>query len=129
MLWLLLCFFVKQKTAYEMRISDWSSDVCSSDLAVRRLGQGFAAALLYGAAAQLLSDTMLVLVPAIGGAALLLAARRIAPARIDVGAAAFGALSLAWAAAPHALGPMNAGRALGAGSGRASYRRSVCRAV
>src|SRR3546814_4375912 len=29
----MLCFFVKQKTAYEMRISDWSSDVCSSDLA------------------------------------------------------------------------------------------------
>src|SRR3546814_9789781 len=30
-----LFFFFKQKTAYEMRISDWSSDVCSSDL---RLG-------------------------------------------------------------------------------------------
>src|SRR3546814_4185549 len=30
-----LCvFFFKQKTAYEMRISDWSSDVCSSDLAM-----------------------------------------------------------------------------------------------
>src|SRR3546814_3717009 len=29
-----ICFF-KQKTAYEMRISDWSSDVCSSDLSVR----------------------------------------------------------------------------------------------
>src|SRR3546814_4998039 len=29
-------FFFKQKTAYEMRISDWSSDVCSSDL-----GEGF----------------------------------------------------------------------------------------
>src|SRR3546814_2665449 len=29
------CFF-KQKTAYEMRISDWSSDVCSSDLLHRR---------------------------------------------------------------------------------------------
>src|SRR3546814_7320350 len=28
----LICFFFKQKTAYEMRISDWSSDVCSSDL-------------------------------------------------------------------------------------------------
>src|SRR3546814_6966235 len=28
-------FFFKQKTAYEMRISDWSSDVCSSDLEVR----------------------------------------------------------------------------------------------
>src|SRR3546814_5967339 len=31
-------FFFKQKTAYEMRISDWSSDVCSSDLEAR---QGF----------------------------------------------------------------------------------------
>src|SRR3546814_3360711 len=33
--WLVECavmFFFKQKTAYEMRISDWSSDVCSSDL-------------------------------------------------------------------------------------------------
>src|SRR3546814_1406949 len=30
------CFLFKQKTAYEMRISDWSSDVCSSDLVVRR---------------------------------------------------------------------------------------------
>src|SRR3546814_15435387 len=28
----MVCLFVKQKTAYEMRISDWSSDVCSSDL-------------------------------------------------------------------------------------------------
>src|SRR3546814_1514764 len=32
-------FFFKQKTAYEMRISDWSSDVCSSDLALRASGQ------------------------------------------------------------------------------------------
>src|SRR3546814_9456461 len=31
-MWLSLFFFFKQKTAYEMRISDWSSDVCSSDL-------------------------------------------------------------------------------------------------
>src|SRR3546814_8353656 len=30
-------FFLKQKTAYEMRISDWSSDVCSSDLIARKL--------------------------------------------------------------------------------------------
>src|SRR3546814_5870867 len=28
-------FFFKQQTAYEMRISDWSSDVCSSDLKIR----------------------------------------------------------------------------------------------
>src|SRR3546814_440605 len=34
MLLLLFFFFFKQKTAYEMRISDWSSDVCSSDLHV-----------------------------------------------------------------------------------------------
>src|SRR3546814_4057148 len=29
-----IVFFLKQKTAYEMRISDWSSDVCSSDLII-----------------------------------------------------------------------------------------------
>src|SRR3546814_19886391 len=49
---MLFFFFFKQKTAYEMRISDWSSDVCSSDLlvsvcarannALRRLGSGWA---------------------------------------------------------------------------------------
>src|SRR3546814_13102087 len=32
---IVLFFFFKQKTAYEMRISDWSSDVCSSDLATK----------------------------------------------------------------------------------------------
>src|SRR3546814_1404154 len=38
-MWFILCllilFFFNQKTAYEMRISDWSSDVCSSDLRFR----------------------------------------------------------------------------------------------
>src|SRR3546814_6475229 len=41
---LLFCvlFFFKRKTAYEMRISDWSSDVCSSDLlCLRARGIGF----------------------------------------------------------------------------------------
>src|SRR3546814_5956649 len=33
-----MVFFFKQKTAYEMRISDWSSDVCSSDLMVSARG-------------------------------------------------------------------------------------------
>src|SRR3546814_4073933 len=51
-----LCiFFFKQKTAYDMRISDWSSDVCSSDLRLKEwlsaaligLGLIFAAALAY----------------------------------------------------------------------------------
>src|SRR3546814_9349448 len=34
---LVFIFFFKQKTAYEMRISDWSSDVCSSDLSENTL--------------------------------------------------------------------------------------------
>src|SRR3546814_6352367 len=34
-------FFFKHKTAYEMRISDWSSDVCSSDLYKHSLGQPY----------------------------------------------------------------------------------------
>src|SRR3546814_6248575 len=42
---IVLCFFFffKQKTAYEMRISDWSSDVCSSDLVAfcRMLGMKY----------------------------------------------------------------------------------------
>src|SRR3546814_401082 len=40
----MFCF--KQKTAYEMRISDWSSDVCSSDLA--QMGNMMAAAVVWG---------------------------------------------------------------------------------
>src|SRR3546814_15489638 len=34
-------FFFRQKRAYEMRISDWSSDVCSSDLAAASLASGW----------------------------------------------------------------------------------------
>src|SRR3546814_5147238 len=37
----LFFFFFKQKTAYEMRISDWSSDVCSSDLPAGRRKEPF----------------------------------------------------------------------------------------
>src|SRR3546814_14747692 len=52
------CFF-KQKTAYEMRISDWSSDVCSSDL-------GQLVALLFYGDTGMASDAQLVSQP--GGA-------------------------------------------------------------
>src|SRR3546814_18085307 len=51
-------FFFKQKTAYEMRISDWSSDVCSSDLLIfssATLGEGMERALKY---LRLLSDAL-----------------------------------------------------------------------
>src|SRR3546814_1783215 len=43
-------FFFKQKTAYEMRISDWSSDVCSSDLAneVWNIAGGLTAPIFHG---------------------------------------------------------------------------------
>src|SRR3546814_2838295 len=41
-------FFFKQKTAYEMRISDWSSDVCSSDLPVHENGVELQGAWLVG---------------------------------------------------------------------------------
>src|SRR3546814_6961359 len=48
-------FFFKQKTAYEMRISDWSSDVCSSDLGERR-GAGVAGGLREGGSAGARAD-------------------------------------------------------------------------
>src|SRR3546814_11969331 len=40
-LWCDIFFFFKQKTAYEMRISDWSSDVCSSDLVIFEPGERY----------------------------------------------------------------------------------------
>src|SRR3546814_1351689 len=39
LIYCLYFFFFKQKTAYEMRISDWSSDVCSSDLTLREASE------------------------------------------------------------------------------------------
>src|SRR3546814_3183757 len=64
---MLLCFFVffKQKTAYEMRISDWSSDVCSSDLP--RVGGRVALALVLGAGDDVeLSDPVILVGGALG---------------------------------------------------------------
>src|SRR3546814_20323839 len=46
-------FFFKQKTAYEMRISDWSSDVCSSDLVRRGCESNAAGCSLNNAAVEL----------------------------------------------------------------------------
>src|SRR3546814_15274085 len=43
--------FFKQKTSYEMRISDWSSDVCSSDLLIRAVLMMVVSAMLFGAMA------------------------------------------------------------------------------
>src|SRR3546814_8320513 len=40
-MFLVFVFFFKHKTAYEVRISDWSSDVCSSDLSLPMAGNSF----------------------------------------------------------------------------------------
>src|SRR3546814_7775522 len=57
-LFMLFFFFFKQKTAYEMRISDWSSDVCSSDLQ-RRVGLGDPVRIIIQAADQADDDAHL----------------------------------------------------------------------
>ncbi|KQZ76557.1 hypothetical protein ASE06_06825 [Sphingopyxis sp. Root214] len=72
-------------------------------LIVRRLGQIGAALFAYGAFAQALPANALMLVPALGGAAMLLAARRVAFSRVDGAGASLAALSLAWAALPIAI--------------------------
>src|SRR3546814_8087585 len=51
-------FFFKQKTAYEMRISDWSSDVCSSDLDDVPAGASLSSSWLRDAMTQALPASM-----------------------------------------------------------------------
>src|SRR3546814_15353045 len=63
-----LFFFFKQKTAYEMRISDWSSDVCSSDLR-RRPGD----AALFGQLSLVAVRRRVEILRAVGAAHLLAA--------------------------------------------------------
>src|SRR3546814_2578527 len=62
-------FFFKQKTAYEMRISDWSSDVCSSDLIALNQGSAMTEPVLArffdGAGGSILRDDM-ILAPGAG---------------------------------------------------------------
>src|SRR3546814_2849400 len=69
-------FFFKQKTAYEMRISDWSSDVCSSDLvavtAAMLMGLGFAP--LQAAGLSLIANTAPVAYGALGAPVIALSA-------------------------------------------------------
>src|SRR3546814_14374884 len=59
MLWMMMCYFFKQKTAYEMRISDWSSDVCSSDLCQPVLAKTFEEANLLNEIARCSSKFLL----------------------------------------------------------------------
>ncbi|WP_260582333.1 DUF2339 domain-containing protein [Sphingopyxis sp. PET50] len=74
--------------------------ILSERPAIRRGGQVAAVLLGYGALAQIVPGGWLMLVPAIGGAAALLAARRFDLARFDAAAVSFAGLSLAWAVLP-----------------------------
>src|SRR3546814_18404779 len=62
-MWCDYVLFFKQKTAYEMRISDWSSGVCSSDLPSPKFGRlptgkkGLGKLALFGLAKQIVVDT------------------------------------------------------------------------
>src|SRR3546814_4322777 len=73
-------FFFKQKTAYEMRISDWSSDVCSSDLLICACLVGLA--ILVG---QMVVDTSILLTSLISSAVVIItapASKASYPARV-----------------------------------------------
>src|SRR3546814_8122480 len=59
---MLYIFFVKQKTAYEMRISDWSSDVCSSDLSAATAVPPIALPAAMARTVEAASDSLSVLV-------------------------------------------------------------------
>src|SRR3546814_3110841 len=56
-------FCFKQKTAYEMRISDWSSDVCSSDLADMSMACGYAPTGVVEAVAKRMAEGSQFLLP------------------------------------------------------------------
>src|SRR3546814_2729755 len=92
-LMLSVLFFFKQKTAYEMRISDWSSDVCSSDLfqvEIRRHAAFGDIALLHALAEWQAGEVAIQLVgPLVIGAdeTARLAARLLAEAHAAMGAA------------------------------------------
>lgn len=79
---------------------------------VQRAAQVATALLAYGAFAQFVPGAYLMLVPAIAGAAIVLATKRIALARIDAAAFSFASLSFAWAAEPLAAWSAKAGLSL-----------------
>src|SRR3546814_2419676 len=62
----LIFFFFKQKTAYEMRIGVWSSDVCSSDLADRRERDDRTARVVDALAEQVLAEAALLALEHVG---------------------------------------------------------------
>src|SRR3546814_7332247 len=79
-------FFFKQKTAYEMRISDWSSDVCSSDL--RQGGRVLQRRAEFGVVLQPLLDEVLDRLDVmVGGALDFLDPGRVGDGKTEIGRA------------------------------------------
>src|SRR3546814_14436276 len=113
-------FFFKQKTAYEMRISDWSSDVCSSDL---KRGAGtltLSGANTYSNRTVIDAGTL-----ALAGAGTIGAGNLVigANAEFDISQADVGASVI------QLNGPAEGSIALGGKIGRASCRERVCQYV
>src|SRR3546814_21087386 len=119
-------FFFKQKTTYDMRISDCSSGVCSSDMLV-----GFVARRRFAAIGPLVATLILIAI-ARGPSARLLAVAAIIvvaiAARFAV-AAIVATIALAAVATLIAVGPLVAIVAVVGEIGRASCRERVCRYV
>src|SRR3546814_4757776 len=94
----IFCFF-KQKTAYEMRISDWSSDVCSSDLTrehtLMRRGHAFPESRRSKSTEDLMTARILLVEDDPTTCAFLAAAARGVPAEVDVAGSCAAALALA----------------------------------
>src|SRR3546814_12962126 len=127
-------FFFKQKTAYEMRISDWSSDVCSSDLAT--ISATFPAlfptpvrfagfAIAYNVSTSIFGGTA----PAVGSALIGWTGDQLMPAYYMILSCLVGLVALRFM-------PETAGRSLRgdpfarpAQIGRASCRERVCTVV
>src|SRR3546814_508983 len=86
----LFFFFFKQKTAYEMRISDWSSDVCSSDLVSIHVW------LIFTSLVPNLVSRPLHFAAALPWVFLFIPARNAAERWIGIAATAFGLLGAAW---------------------------------
>src|SRR3546814_3817517 len=86
----LFFFFFKQKTAYEMRISDWSSDVCSSDLVSIHVW------LIFTSLVPNLVSRPLHFAAALPWVFLFIPARNAAERWIGIAATAFGLFGAAW---------------------------------
>src|SRR3546814_2096711 len=113
-----LCFCFQQKTAYDVRISDWSSDVCSSDLRIEEAMGGLRAAIDDGTPADVVERQAQVI-----GSLLTDAEAALPPDRASAASAFLGAFTILLREGLEAL------LIVVAKIGRASCRERVCQYV